>query len=55
MCQNLSLPVEFHGWNKEELYQALTLDKKGEQSSETRLVPEIGAVEFTSPLEEMKF
>ena len=40
MCQKFGLPVEFHKWDKEELYQALTLDKEGEgQSIKTRFGP----------------
>ena len=38
-----ALPVEFHTWDKEKLYQALTLDKKARGNQlKLVLVPEIG-------------
>ena len=56
MCQKFGLPVEFHGWNKEELYQALTLDKKARGNQlKLVLVPEIGTCQIHPvPLEEMR-
>ena len=56
MCQKFGLPVEFHKWDKEELYQALTLDKKARGNQlKLVLVPEIGTCQIHPvPLEEMK-
>jgi len=56
MCQKFGLPVEFHTWDKEKLYQALTLDKKARGNQlKLVLVPEIGTCQIHPvPLEEMR-
>ncbi len=56
MCQKFGLPVEFHSRDKQELYQALTLDKKARGNQlNLVLVPEIGTCQIHPvPLEEMR-
>ena len=56
MCQKFGLPVGFHTWDKQELYQALTLDKKARGNQlNLVLVPEIGTCQIHPvPLEEMR-
>lgn len=42
-CEKFGLPTDYPDWNEEELYQALTHDKKARGSQiKTVLVPEIG-------------
>lgn len=56
MCAKFGLPVEHKPWKPEELYEALTHDKKARGNSiKTVLVPEIGTAMINQvPLEEMK-
>lgn len=56
MCAKFGLPVEHQPWKPEELYQALTHDKKARGNNiKTVLVPEIGSAMINQiALEEMK-
>ena len=56
MCAKFGLPVDYEPWRVEELYTALTHDKKARGNSiKTVIVPEIGKAAINQiPLVEMK-
>ncbi|MBM7636774.1 3-dehydroquinate synthase [Streptococcus saliviloxodontae] len=56
MCDKFGLPVDHEPWKVDELYTALTHDKKARGNSiKTVIVPEIGSAAINQiPLEEMK-
>ena len=56
MCVKFGLPVDYEPWRVEELYTALTHDKKARGNSiKTVIVPEIGKAAINQiPLVEMK-
>lgn len=56
MCHKFSLPTSHSPWKADELYTALTLDKKTRGNSiKTIIVPKIGSAQIHQiPIEEMK-
>lgn len=56
MCQKFGLPTDYDSWNVEDLYAALTHDKKASgQFINTVIVPKLGSAAINKiPLEEMK-
>lgn len=56
MCAKFGLPIDYHPWSVEVLYDALTHDKKARgKLIKTVIVPELGSAAINQiPLEEMK-
>ncbi|MFC3932441.1 3-dehydroquinate synthase [Streptococcus dentapri] len=56
MCAKFGLPTDYEPWKVDDLYRALTHDKKARGNSiKTVIVPEIGSAAINQiPLEEMK-